>query len=320
MILAADDDAPDGFVAHRLPRPPGVVARITRRPARRALPGLAQADLVHLTSTLPFAAPAQISTCFDLLPLRFPALELGTGRVAARRRYNDYLDRLSAARLVVVPTAAVAADLSELLAIPDRRIRVVPLAAPAHAPPDASGAIGPTVLVVANREPFTNADLAIRAVATSDPAAGITLIVAGVADRRRRDRLRRHADGLGLAGRVDIHGPLGANALDVLRGRASIAAVPSRAGGADATVLAAMSAGLPIIAGDGVDLDETLASAAMRVPVGRADAWGDAISALAADPALRTRMAAASRARAAERSWGDVLREVRSAWTEATDG
>ena len=322
VIIGPDDHAPVGFVAQRLPRPPGVLERSARRPsAPRALPGLERVDIVHLTSTLPLAVPAQISTCFDLLPLRFPALELGPGRAAARRRYNDYLDRLTAARLVVVPTPAVAADLSELLAIPAGRIRVVPLAAPPGATADAgSTETGPTVLVVANREPYTNADLAIRAVAASDPRARIGLIVAGVGDRRRRERLRRRAAGLGLGHRVDIHGPMAAGALDALRARATVAAVPSRAGAGDASALAAMAAGLPVIGGDGAELDEVFGTAAMRLPISRADAWGEALSAIATDGALGERMAAASRARAAERSWQDVLREVQAVWGEAMDG
>ncbi len=320
VIIAADAAAPVGFVAHRLRHPHGTLGRLVRRsaPARGAVEF---ADLVHITSTLGLSEPAQISTCFDLLPLRFPALELGAGRVAARRRYNDYLDRLIAARLVLVPSTAVAEEVAELLAIPERRIRVVPLAAPPRPDvDDAPADVGPTVLVVANREPYTNADLAIRALAASDPHIGIALVVAGVGDRRRRERLRRRADGLGLGDRVCIRGPLGIVELDDLRARVSIAAVPSLAGDASAPALAAMAAGLPVVAGDSVELDDVLGTVAMRLPTARADVWGDALSALAADGARRARLAAASRARAGERSWKDVLGEVRAAWDEATDG
>ena len=322
VIIAADAAAPVGFVAHRLRRPPRILGRLASRPSPPSAPGeVEHADLVHLTSTLALPAPAQISTCFDLLPLRYPALELGPGRVAARRRFNDFLDRLTSARLVLVPTIAVAADLSELLAIPERRIRVIPPAAPPRSgTDDAPTDVGPTVLVVANREPYTNADLAIRALAASDPRVGIALVVAGVGDRRRRERLRRRADRLGVGDRVGIGGPMGTAELDALRARASIAAVPSLAGDASVPALAAMAAGLPVIGGDSAELDDVLGTVAMRLPIARADVWGDALSALAADGARLAGMAAASRARADERSWTDVLGEVRAAWDEATDG
>jgi glycosyltransferase involved in cell wall biosynthesis len=320
VIIRADAVAPAGFDVDRVSRPPGILERIARRPPP-VVPTVDRADLVHLTSTLAVDAPAQIATCFDLLPLRFPALELGFGRASARRRYNDYLDRLIGARLVLVPTTAVAADLGELLAIPEHRIRVVPLAAPPVAGmADASRVLPPTVLVVANREPYTNADFAIRAMAASDPRSRLGLVIAGVGDRRRRDRLRRRAGALGVLGRVTVMGQLAPADLNALRTRATLAAVPSRADGVSAAALAAMAAGLPVVAGESPELDDVLGAAAMRLPITSADAWGDALSALAGDAALRARMAEASRARARERSWADVVREVRTAWSEAVDG
>jgi glycosyltransferase involved in cell wall biosynthesis len=317
LVLAADTPSPAGFVAHRLRTPPGLRARLRRGPSALP-PAVAGADLVHLTSRLAVDVFAPVMTCLDLLPLRFPALVFGVGG-GGRSAYNAYLDRLARARMILVPTASVGVELTELLAIPERRIRVAPLpvgtvsavAAPVGGPP--------TVLVVANREPFTNADLAVRALAATDPGTGLELVVAGVGERRRRDRLARRAAALGVDARVRILGPLGTRELDELRAGATIAAVPALADAASAPAIAAMAAGVPVTASDARDLDGVLGDAALRLPLGRPGTWGAAWTALAGDAERRAGLAEAGRTRAVGLTPAATTAVVRDVWAEALD-
>jgi hypothetical protein len=55
-------------------------------------------------------------------------------------------------------------------------------------------------------------------------------------------------------------------------GELPIAAVPARADGASAGVLAAMATGLPVVVGDSAELDDALGTVALRLPISRADA------------------------------------------------
>lgn len=321
LLIGSGDPATPGFVAHRLAPRPGLLARRPGRATADPAPEHAHADLVHLTSEAPIDVFAPIMTCMDLLPLRFPTLVFGRVSGGARARYNAYLERLAGARLILTPTASVSLDLQELLAIPEARIRVAGLGAePAPDPaPDPDSTAAPTVLVVANREPFTNADLAVRALAASDPAAELGLVIAGVADRRRRERLVRRARSLGIGDRVRVLGVLSARELTALRATATLAAVPALAGAASVPALAALAAGIPLLASDATDLDE-IAGPALRLPTGRPEEWGDALTALIDDPTRRRAMAAAGRAHAAGVSWTQTTGVVRAAWAEATGG
>ena len=317
LLLGLGDPAPTGFVAHRLPVRPGAVARRFSRPGVGAVPEIEHADLVHLSSEVAVDVFAPVVTCLDLLPLRFPTLEFGARSATARRRYNAYLERLAGARLILTPSSSVAADLQELLAIPAGRIRVAAFAASPVIAPVSDPPARPSVLVVANREPLTNADLAIQALAAGDPDIGLELVIAGVADRRRRERLVRRAVALGVGARVRVLGVLSVQALATLRATATLAAVPALAGAASVPAVTALAAGIPLLASDITDLDEMVGPAALRLPVGRPDEWGQALTALVADPARRRAMADAGRIYAARQSWADTAGVVRTAWAEA---
>ena len=145
------------------------------------------------------------------------------------------------------------------------------------------------------------------------------LVIAGVADRRRRVRLVRRARSLGIGDRVRVLGVLSARELTALRATATLAAVPALAGAASVPALAALAAGIPLLASDATDLDE-IAGPALRLPTGRPEEWGDALTALIDDPTRRRAMAAAGRAHAAGVSWTQTTGVVRAAWAEATGG
>ena len=324
LIVAPDVPGRDDFVIRRLPRRHGRADWVRTRRSTDAIAAQTEvADLVHLTSPdTAIAAPVQISSCHDLIPLRFPAIELGAGRSRARRRYNRFLDRLLWARLVLVPSQATANDLTELLAIPAHRIRVIPYGAPERA--IARRAVAgtdqePYLLVVGNREPHTNAALAVRALARTNPRHGLRLVIAGVDDRRRRDRLERLATALGVDARTQIHGVLAPAQLSELRTGAVGAVVPSRIDGFSVPALAGMAHGIPIVASDIPALGEVLGPAGLVVPGFNPDVWAEAFDGLAEDAHLREQLAQGSRSRAARLSWTHTAVRTCACYAEVRD-
>jgi glycosyltransferase involved in cell wall biosynthesis len=320
-LIVGADRGPDGFVTRRIvpaQRPIGRIASLAGRPG--ATPAADVDGVVHFTSDVDLWVPAQVSVCHDLISLRYPSLAFGAGADAARRRFNRFLDRLAWARLVFVPTTTVARDVEELLGIPEVRVRVVGFGAP--------GAIGSgdrrdgarSVLVVANREPFTNAGLAIDALARTDPVHDLRLVIAGVHDARRRRRLEHRAAQRGVAFRTVVLGALDRGQVGVLRAQAAVAVIPSIADGASVSALAALSAALPIVGRDLPDLRETLGSAWLPVRGDDPDEWAAALDAVADDRSLRDGLARAARARAAECTWERAASEIEAAWAEVGDG
>ena len=320
LLLAPGCAAPPGFVPCRLsPRPWGLGRATCRTIPWRDVPDAVAADLVHLTSTEPIAAPRQISTCLDLIPLRFPALAFGAGSGAARRRYNAFLDRLAWARLVLVPTQAVARDVTELLGIPESRVRVVGLGAPPVTEPGTPSGDPPVILVVANREPYTNAALAVRALAAVDRRHEAHLVIVGVDDRHRRDRLRRLAAALGVSARTVVSGSLGEARMADLRRTAAVALVPSYADGVSVPALAALAAGLPVLASDIPELAELLGPGRAHIPGFTPPAWAAALEDLLSDGAARARLSADGHARASALSWRDCADATWGCYLEAGD-
>lgn len=89
-------------------------------------------------------------------------------------------------------------------------------------------------------------------------------------------------------------------------------ALPSRLEGFGFTALEAARAGLPVLAAPVPVLDETLGDAALRVTD-----WPEALLRVAADAALRERLAAAGRAAAARFDWDETARRMHALLAEA---
>lgn len=106
----------------------------------------------------------------------------------------------------------------------------------------------------------------------------------------------------GLEHRVQLLGPVvGAAKADSLA-KADIFVLPSHAEGLPVALLEAMAAGLPVVATPVGAIGSVVADGehGRLVPVGDAKALSGALTALAEDPALRTRMGQAARARCTE--------------------
>ena len=297
------------------PWPPALGERVARR---RAAGGV-----FHATQPALVPRGRTVATCFDLIPAVFRHEYLaGAGRAPEALAYRHFLRRLGQARLVVVCSGETAADVERLAGAAAERIRVVPLATPdAPVPvPDDAGTTpaGPYVLYAGAIEPHKNAPLAVEAIARAEP--GVRLVMAGPWSARRAERLRRHADLVGAAGRVDWLGLVSAERLAALRGGARAVLVPSRKEGFGLPVLEGLSAGVPVLASDTPALREVGGDAATYLPLGDAEAWARAIS----EAAARTggageAAAAAGRRRAAQFSWERTARALLDVYREAAE-
>ena len=106
-------------------------------------------------------------------------------------------------------------------------------------------------------------------------------------------------------------------ALEALYAGALALACVSRDEGFGFTPVEALARGAPVVAADLPVFAETLGEAALRVPVGDADALADALLRLEREPGLRERLVAAGREVVARFSWERAARETRAVLAEA---
>ena len=320
LLVRRGQPVPVGFEAsevrwprwpvYRLPDPWPVA--VGERLARRRAGG----RVFHAVQPALIPRGRTVVTCFDLIPACFASEYLsGPGRAPEALAYRHFLRRIASARLVLVPSAETGADVERIAGVPASRIRVVPLATPSSPAGDGSAPSEPYVLYAGAIEPHKNAPLAIEAIALAEP--GVRLAMAGAWSARRTERLRRHAEAVGAADRVDWLGLVPSARLAALREGARAVLVPSRKEGFGLPVLEALSAGVPVLASDTPALREVGGGAATYLPLGDPAAWGRAISEAAAAPAgERAEQADAGRLRAAGFSWERTARATLDAYRE----
>jgi glycosyltransferase involved in cell wall biosynthesis len=217
--------------------------------------------------------------------------------------YERAWHRLARPRALARAAAAVTADshavAAELRAAWGVRATVVspgvdggPSTAPAREPADVPG---PYLLFVGARDPRKGLEIATAAHARAR-ARGLDaeLVVVG-------DGLRR-VDDAELAA-------LYAGALAVV--------APSYLEGFGLVALEAAAHGTPAVVSDLPCFAETLGDAALRVPVGDADALADALLRIGGDDALRVRLGAAARERAARYTWARAAAALHPLLTRA---
>ncbi len=321
LLLRRGQTVPVGFEGHEVAWPRWPLHRIPdpwplaigERTARR----LAGGRIFHAVQPALIPRGRTVVTCFDLIPFVFRKEYLsGPGRSPEALAYRHFLRRLTEARLVVVPSAETAGDVERIARVAAERIRIVPLATPSAPAGDGSAPAAAYVLFAGAIEPHKNAPLAVEAIARAAP--GIRLVMAGPWSARRIERLRRHAEVVGAANRIDWLGLVDTRRLAALRANARAVLVPSRKEGFGLPVLEAMAAGVAVLASDTPALREVGGGAATYLPLGDPDAWGRAISGLATeDEATRAVRAEAGRLRAAEFSWERTARALAEAYQEA---
>ncbi len=325
--------APDGFVVegwtalhastaaavvegvagpHRLP--------LGRRPLiaawERGVGPVPRADLVHAPTLLapPPRGRPLVVTIHDAVPWTHPETLTQRG-VAWHRRMGQRV--ATSADAVVVPTRAVAEELRAFLDLGDR-VRVVPEGADTLVvPPDAAarrarlGVDGAYLFSLATLEPRKGLDLAVAALAEA-AAPDLPLLVAGQPGWGGVD-LDATAASAGLRdGRVRALGRLPDDDLAAVFAGAVALVAPSRAEGFGLPVAEAMALGVPVVCSDAPALVEVTAGAAVTVPVDDVVGLAEALGQVAGDDALRARLVAAGRARAAILTWAAAAGQT---WT-----
>ncbi|OGO53033.1 MAG: hypothetical protein A2148_00900 [Chloroflexi bacterium RBG_16_68_14] len=150
---------------------------------------------------------------------------------------------------------------------------------------------------VARLSPEKGLDVLLRAVARL-VAEGMPLRVVLAGDGPWRVRLRRMAERLGIAGRVDFRGEVPHERVPEVLAELDIFVLPSRAEGFGVAALEAQAMELPVVASrvhgipDAVEDGHT----GLLVPPGDAEALAGAIARLAEDAELRAAMGRAGRA------------------------
>lgn len=305
-----------GVVLHRYaiswnaPSAPGVArwripARVvqsawlrTGRPAPKSL--LGDADVVHATNFVlpPCGSAAGVVTVHDLSFFRddvFPGGE----------RLRDLVPwSLERAREVIVPTAAIAAELAERFGFPRERVTVTyegvapyffgatPLSADALG---RMGIPGPFVLAVGTIEPRKNLARLLQAWRrASDALDGWRLVLAGP---------RGWGPELPETPGVVPLGYLGDETLPGLMSAADIFCYPSHYEGFGLPPLEAMAAGTACIVGRYSAAEEVLGDAAILVDPSDVDGLTDALVDLGARDDTRRELALLGRSQAAAYTW-----------------
>jgi len=280
------------------------------------------ADVLHSPD---FVVPrlwrgAAVATVHDLAFLRHP--ELLTGQ--SRRYYGQVHASVHRADAVIAVSEHTRRELLALTSVDPAIVHVVPNAIPprffAPGDPEADAAVlrrlglePPFVLFVGTIEPRKNVVVLLEAFRRlRDEGRDVRLVLAG-ADGWHSAPVYARAEALGLVAPGDAGSAPDAPAspaaflgrvedddLLALYRSAAVLAHPALDEGFGLTPLEAMAAGTPAVVADAGALPEVTADAALHVPPGDPATWAAALGALLDDPARRSALSAAGRARAAE--------------------
>jgi glycosyltransferase involved in cell wall biosynthesis len=270
-------------------------------------------DVVHGTNFVvpPTRRAAEVVTVHDLTPVRFPAL-----CEPATLRFPELIRRaLRRGAMVHTHTAAVAAEVVDLLGAREDRVRVVPPGIDRFEPGPIEADGRPYILGLGTVEPRKDFPTLVRAFdAIAGDHADLELVVAGppgwgdeamttaIEQVSHRDRVRR----LGW-----VTPPQRA----ALLSNATVFAFPSLYEGFGLPPLEAMNLGVPVVATSAVH--EVVGDAARVVPPHDTNALAAALTAVIDDSAERSRLIQAGRSRAAEFTWERCASGLRDLYVDA---
>jgi glycosyltransferase involved in cell wall biosynthesis len=263
-------------------------SRLGRPPVERFL---GRVDVLHFSDWMypPQRGGVRSTMIHDLVPLRFPQWVEGRTR---RMHGAKYANAARTCDVVFTNSEFTKRDVTELLRVPEERIRVAPPGVDGRFRPDGDRAeLGrPYVLTVATLEPRKN--LATLAAAHRLLGGELALAVVGAEGWGERPELG--GPGVVRLGFVDD------DELARLYRGASVFAYPSRFEGFGMPIVEAMASGVPVVASSHPSLDEACGDAAIRADPDSAEAFAAAIERALAE---RDRLVAAGLGHAAGFTW-----------------
>lgn len=293
---------------HRLPAGRRTLAELWRR----GLPPTVRGASVHATTPLaPRRRRGLVVTVHDAVPWTHP--ETLTPRGVAWHR--DIIGRAAQrADAIVVPSLAVADDLSGIFPTAADRMHVVGHGVTSLPPPaDAAqrrnrlGLPERYVLAVATLEPRKGLDVLVESMALREltsPAPGpAALVIVGPPGWGSVD-IAAVAARSGLSpDRVQVTGRLDDTDLAAVLAGAAVLAAPSRSEGFGLPVLEAMAAGVPVVCSDAPALVELAGGVGLVVPRDDPAALAQALAHVLGDSRAAAELTDRGRRRATDFSW-----------------
>jgi len=275
-------------------------------PADRALGGC---DLFHHTNywlAEVGRGTRQVMTLHDLAHLRDPTCHTPQAVDALTAVVDSAVRRCAA---FLVPSEATARDCEEYLGLPRDRIFVTPLGVDADfASPCPSPAPSPYLLSVGTLEPRKNHLRLIEAYARL--SADVPLHLVGKRGWHCEEVIERARTMPG----VEWKGHLPEEQMRAELAGATALVYPSVLEGFGLPVLEAMAAGVPVVTSDVEPLRSIADGAALLVDPHDVDAIAGALERVLGDSALRSRLIASGRLRAAEYTWAGCADATRAAY------
>jgi glycosyltransferase involved in cell wall biosynthesis len=270
----------------------------------------AEVDLVHsLAGTSPAAGSfARVVTVNDLHYRVQPEAHFGLRGLGMRVLVPLAVRR---AHRLIVPSQATRADLLRFTSAAPERVDVIPdgIGQLPGGKGDAAAArelVGagerPLILSVSAKRPHKNLARLIGALARIPAERRPLLVLPGYRTPHEHE-LRELAGQRGVARDVRFLGWVSAQELDGLYAAADCFVFPSLYEGFGLPVLEAMARGVPVATSGRASLAEVVGDAALMFDPEDEASIGAALDEMLADEALRDRLRAAGRARAAEFTW-----------------
>lgn len=302
--------------------------RIGRTAAQQTLVALAARragiDLLHSLGNIAplLGVRRRVVTIHDLIFLRYPETTSGVLAKGLAALVPQVARR---ATRIIADSEATAADLKQMLSVPEQKIDVVPIG-PGKPPSDefvddeplrqqlGLGA-APIVLSVSARRPHKNLERLIEAMVSLPDAQ---LVLPGYPSPFDQ-HLAAHAAAHGVGNRVHMCAWVSDEQLEGLYRAATCLAFPSLAEGFGLPVLEAMARGLPVATSGQSALAEVAGDAALLFDPLDVSSIAEQVGRLLAEPALRAELRELGLRQAAQFTWQRAAEGTAAAYLRSLD-
>ncbi len=236
----------------------------------------------------------------DLIPVRFP--KKNSPLIPYFHYYIPQV--LRQAEHIICNSQATTNDIVEFYGISATKITPILLAYDVdHFYPHVGESISPYFLYLGRHDPYKNLSRLIEAFARIPNCRDYQLWLAGSADERYTPTLQAQAQALGIAKQVKFLDYVAYEQLPVLLSQALALVFPSLWEGFGLPVIEAMACGTPVITSNLSSLPEVAGEAALLVNPYQVAEITAAMSAIAEDEKLRSRLKTLGLERAQQFSW-----------------